>query len=167
MNSVNTLRPRQNGRHFPDDILKCIFLNENLWISIQISLTFVPKGPINHNPALVQIMAWRRSGDKPFSDPMMVKFTDAYMRHSASISTVLYGTILWHVWKCFGVLWVNSCQLVLISRSHARVSMHCYPIGCVIKSTHRGICSCSPIVNFLNFTFYHGMVTSVIFLIEK
>ena len=74
---------------------------------------------------------------------------------------------LWHVWKCFGVFWVNSYQLVLISRSHARVSMHCYPIGCVIKSTHRGICSCSPIVNFLKFTFYHGMVTSVIFLIKN
>ena len=41
------------------------------------------------------------------------------------------------------------------------------PIGCVIKSTHRGICSCSPIVNFLKFTFYHGMATSVIFLIKK
>ena len=70
-------------------------------------------------------------------------------------------------WKCFGVLWVNSYQLVLISRSHARVSMHCYPIGCVIKSTHRGICRCSPIVNFLKFTFNHGMVSSVIFLIKK
>ena len=40
-------------------------------------------------------------------------------------------------------------------------------IGCVIKSTHQGIYSCSPIVNFLRFTFYHGMVTSVIFLIKK
>ena len=37
-----------------------------------ISLKFVPKGPINNNPALVQIMAWRRSGDKPLSEPMMV-----------------------------------------------------------------------------------------------
>ena len=46
---------------------------------------------------------------------------------------VLYGAILWHVWKCFGVLWVNSYQLVPSSPgSHARVSMHCYPIGCVI-----------------------------------
>ena len=35
---VNTLRPRQNGRHFPDDIFKWIFLNENVWISIHISL---------------------------------------------------------------------------------------------------------------------------------
>ena len=68
----NMLRPRQNGRHFPDHIFKCIFLNENVWIPIKISLTFVPKGPINNIPALVQIMAWRRPGDKPLSEPMMV-----------------------------------------------------------------------------------------------
>ena len=69
----NTLRPRQNGRHFPNNIFKCIFLNENVWISIKISLRFVPKGPINNIPALVQIMAWRRLGDKPLSEPMVVK----------------------------------------------------------------------------------------------
>ena len=69
---VNTLRPRQNGRRFPDDIFECNFLNEDVWISIKISLKFVPKGPINNIPALVQIMAWRRSGDKPLSEPMMV-----------------------------------------------------------------------------------------------
>ena len=50
---VKTLRPRQNGRHFADDIFKCIFLNENVWISIEISLKFVPKGPIDNIPALV------------------------------------------------------------------------------------------------------------------
>ena len=68
---VNTLRPRQNGRHFTDDIFKCIFLNENAWILLKISLKFVPKVWINI-PALVQIMAWRRPGDKPLSEPMMV-----------------------------------------------------------------------------------------------
>ena len=68
----NTLRPRQNGRHFADDIFKYIFLNENAWIPIKISLTFVPKGRINNILALVQIMAWRRPGDKPLSEPMMV-----------------------------------------------------------------------------------------------
>ena len=67
----NTLRPRQNGRHFADDIFKCIFLNENVWISIGISLKFVPRGPIINIPALVQIMDWCRSGDKPLSEPMM------------------------------------------------------------------------------------------------
>ena len=70
---MSTLRPRQNGRHFADDMFKCIFLNENVWIPIEISLTFVPKGSINNNPALFQIMALRRLGDKPLSEPMMVR----------------------------------------------------------------------------------------------
>ena len=70
---INTLRPRQNGRHFADDIFKCIFLNENAWILIKISLKFVPKGSINNIPALVQIMAWRRPGDKPLFEPMLVR----------------------------------------------------------------------------------------------
>ena len=69
---INTLRPRKDGRHFPDDIFKWIFLNEFIWISIEISLKFVPRGPINNIPALVLIMAWRRPGDKPLSEPMMV-----------------------------------------------------------------------------------------------
>ena len=69
---INTLRPRQNGRHFADDIFKCIFFNENVWISLKISLKFVLKGPINNIPALVQIMAWRHPGDKPLSEPMLV-----------------------------------------------------------------------------------------------
>ena len=69
---LNTLRPRQNGRHFADDIFKCIFMNENVWISSKISLKFVPKGPINNIPALVQIMAWCRPGDKPLSEAMMI-----------------------------------------------------------------------------------------------
>ena len=62
--TFNTLRPRQNGCHFADNIFKCIFLNENVFISI--------KCPTNNIPALVQIMAWRRPGDKPLSEPMMV-----------------------------------------------------------------------------------------------
>ena len=68
----NTLRPRRNRRRCADDILKCIFLNENVWISLKISLKFVPKFQIINIPALVQIMAWRRPGDKPLSEPMIV-----------------------------------------------------------------------------------------------
>ena len=64
-----------------DDIFKCIFVNEKYHILIKISLKFVPKGPIENNQALVQIMAWRRIGDKPLSEPMLTQFTDAYMRH--------------------------------------------------------------------------------------
>ena len=34
-----------------NDISKRIFLNENVWISIKISLNFVPKDPIDSKPA--------------------------------------------------------------------------------------------------------------------
>ena len=50
-------------------------------ISMQISLKFVPMGPIDYKSALVQVMAWRRTGDKPLPEPMLAQFTDAYMRH--------------------------------------------------------------------------------------
>ena len=72
MNLFYTLRPRQNGHHFPDAIFERIFLNENILILIKISLKFVPKGPINNIPALFQRMAWHWPGDKPLFDPMMV-----------------------------------------------------------------------------------------------
>ena len=83
---VNSFRPRQNRPHFADNDFKYNFLNENVWILIKVSLKFVPKGPINHIPALVQIMAWCRTGNKPLSEPMMTQFNDAYMRHLASMS---------------------------------------------------------------------------------
>ena len=58
------LPPGENGRHFPDDIFKCIFMNVKVCIRIRISLKFVPKGTIDNILALVQIMAWRRSVNK-------------------------------------------------------------------------------------------------------
>ena len=67
---INTLRPRQNSRHFHNDNFKCIFFNENLTFSIKISLKTAPKGQFDNNPALVQIMAWRRPGDNPLSEPV-------------------------------------------------------------------------------------------------
>ena len=57
LSHLNTLRPGHNGRHFSGDIFKWIFLNENVWISINISLKFVLKCPINHIPVLVQKMS--------------------------------------------------------------------------------------------------------------
>ena len=64
-----------------DDFFKCIFLNENYTILIQISLKFVPRSPIDNKPALVHGMAWCRIGDKPLPEPMVAQITDAYMRH--------------------------------------------------------------------------------------
>ena len=57
----------QNGSHFAGDVFKYIFVNEKFYISINISLKFVPKGPINNIPALVRIMAFCRIGDELLS----------------------------------------------------------------------------------------------------
>ena len=72
--SVNTLRPKQNGRHFPHDIFKCILLNEIKLISIKICPKFVPKGLINNILALIHTVDWYRQGDKPLSEPVMISF---------------------------------------------------------------------------------------------
>ena len=69
---INTVRPRQNGLHFPDDIFKYIFINENCCILTRFSFELVTKDPINNVPALVQIMDWHRPGDRPYSEPMVV-----------------------------------------------------------------------------------------------
>ena len=70
----NMLWPRQKGHHFSDAIVKYIFLNENVLISIRISLNLVSKGLTDNMPDLVWIMAWRRPGDKPLSQSMLVSF---------------------------------------------------------------------------------------------
>ena len=67
----STLSAKQNGRHFTD-ILKYIYLYENCYILIQISLKLVPSGPVNNKPTLVQKMDWCRIGDKPSCGPRAV-----------------------------------------------------------------------------------------------
>ena len=70
---IRTLRPWQNCRHFTEDLFTRIyaFFNENVWISLKISLKFVAAVQINCIPALVQTMAWCWPGDKPLSKPML------------------------------------------------------------------------------------------------
>ena len=90
IHATERLQVRQALTHLPldkkaavlgGDIFKCIFLNGNDRIQIQISLKFIPRGTIDNKPALFQVMAWRRIGDKPLPEIMMTQFTDAYMRH--------------------------------------------------------------------------------------
>ena len=50
---VNLMALKQNGRLVADDIFNCIFFNENLQICIQISMEFVPMGPIDYKSVLV------------------------------------------------------------------------------------------------------------------
>ena len=79
--SLNSSPPGENGCHFADNILKCIFLNEKFCIWIRISLKFISKGPIDNNWALFQVMAWCQIGDKPLPEPMLIQFINTYMRH--------------------------------------------------------------------------------------
>ena len=67
-------------------MFQCIFLIENFLILNEISLKYIPYGLVDNMAALVQIMAWRRTGDRPLSEPMLVCFIDAYIRHSTSMS---------------------------------------------------------------------------------
>ena len=100
----NTLRSRQSGRHFPDDIFKWIFVNKDAWISIKISLKFVPRSPINNISALVQIIAWRWPGDKPLSEPML----RSLLEHSQPCTRRVKIYHLHLYWKCFSIiLWRN------------------------------------------------------------
>ena len=72
INHVNTLRLRKKmATIFQMTFLNIIFFNENCCILMKISLKFVPPGSINNIPPLVQIMAWRWSGNKPLSEQMM------------------------------------------------------------------------------------------------
>ena len=57
---INTLRLRQNGRHFFSmDIFKCVVFKQNIYIPNKVSLEYGPKGPMNNIPTLVEIIAWR------------------------------------------------------------------------------------------------------------
>ena len=68
-----TLRPKQNGHHFANSILKCIFLKEKFYTWICFSLKFVSKGLIEVKSALVLVIACGQAGDKPLSEPKLVK----------------------------------------------------------------------------------------------
>ena len=83
---INKLVPRQDGCHFPDNIFKCILLNENVWISIKISLEFVLKGSVKKYSSIGLdngLAPPRRQAIIWTNDDL---FPDAYMRHSASMS---------------------------------------------------------------------------------
>ena len=78
---IKSSLPGQNVRHFAGDIFTGIFMKENFCILPRISVSFLPKGPGDNKSMLVQVMAWRRTGDKPLLEPMPTQFIDAYMRH--------------------------------------------------------------------------------------
>ena len=108
------LRLRQNGCHFADDIFKCIFLNEKFRISNSISLNYVPYDLIDSISSLVQIMAWRRIGGKPLSEPMMVNLL-THMCHRPQWVKKLSS-----MWIYFYVSW-NKFKCIVCSANHTEI----------------------------------------------
>ena len=72
------------------------------WIWIKISLKFIPKGPINNNPALVQIMAWRPPGNKPLSEPMVVRL----------LTHICVTRPQWVKCGCVMHIYIDYCHLI-------------------------------------------------------
>ena len=90
---INTLRLiKKNATILQTKFSNVIFLDENIWILLKISLKFVCKFQMNNIPALVQMMIWRRTGDKPLSEPIMV-------------------SLLTHIWvirpQCVWIVWIH------------------------------------------------------------
>ena len=158
----NTLGPRQNGCHFEDYTFKCIFLKENVRIAIKISLKVVRKGPIDNIPAWFQIMAWRRSGDKPLSEAMMVNLLThicvarpQWVKHDVILCTILcWINCLWffHMWWCIkviliskipmfwnlGTIWdATSCIFCMIFTCHIPVSGAWFTYSFIVSGRHQ------------------------------
>ena len=68
------------------DILQMTFSIKKVLISIKISLKLVPVGQFNKKPALVQMMAWCQTGNKPLFKPMLTQFIVACIYDSAWVS---------------------------------------------------------------------------------
>ena len=81
MHELTHLPLNKTAAILTDDDFRCILLIENDRIPIPVSLKFVLMSPIDNTTALVQVMAWRRTGGKPLHEPMLTEFTDEYMRH--------------------------------------------------------------------------------------
>ena len=104
---AETTWPLFHRRHF-----QTYFLNENVRISIKISLKFVPKGPVNSIPTLVQIMTWRWPGAKPLSEPMMVRLPT-----HICVTRPQWVKVLWHISTItskLGHCWFKDCNLICI-----------------------------------------------------
>ena len=98
---LNTLRPRHNGRHFADDILVVIFLNENLWILKKISLKYVPYGLIGNMAALVQIMV-----------------------ASNRRQTIIWSNVGMLYWRRYASLGLNWCPRVVVMQQSELLRCH-------------------------------------------
>ena len=92
--SIYKLKSRHNGWHFPDDISKRICLDENVWISIEISLKFVPRGPIDNISSLVPIRIYASLG------PNELKWSFRSDLNVTFVTVLLYASLCYIIPYC-------------------------------------------------------------------
>ena len=90
----NILKPEQNGWYFAGKIFKCIFFNAKDYIWFQILLQFVARVQITKS-ALIQVIAWPWTDDKPLPKSMMACATATYMHHQVSMYHFILHTLQW------------------------------------------------------------------------
>ena len=98
--------PGQNGQHFAKTSSNAFSRTK-----VRISLKFVPEGLISHNPMLVPVMAWHRTGAKLLPEPMLTQFTDKYIRHKGRWVNYLISTrpqLHWGTGSTGDRKWVDS-----------------------------------------------------------
>ena len=110
------INPSPSGQHFADGIFRCIFVNEKFCILIKISLNLFPR---------FHLIAWRRIGDKPLSEPMLTRFTEVYMRHwgDCLISIAHY---FFFFSFCPGIY--NRVAHDIYNHQSCKLTMHCFTI---------------------------------------
>ena len=134
--SINTLRPRQNGHDFADDIFKCVFLNENVSISVTISLKYVLKGSIDKIPAWVQIMVCADQATSHYLNQWWL----AYRRIYASLSLNELSYQFWaFLWLNISTYWyIQACNLYSAIPSTG-IPMHMMYRGFTLGETRNNV----------------------------
>ena len=143
------LRPRQNGRHFPDTIFKYIL--ENSIILVASSLKFVPWGPIPNNSSLVRIMGRCQTGAKPLHKSVMTNVSNA--SHAALASPGHYEIkedITWY-WYTYikktvrnvpldQAKYRKSCYLSTSQRKYGCIGVEYTCKRCLVLAARQAIC---------------------------
>ena len=133
---INTLRTRQNGCHVAADILKCISMNENVWILNNMSLKCIPWDLIRNMSAFVQVMAWPLTGTTPLPEPMMTLVTDA-----SGVLKKHFGQSRAHGYLVYNAVVYNESHVVLYISMGIRLQLsapllHRNTIPSPLTSTH-------------------------------
>ena len=94
---------------------------------LKISLKFIHMGPIDNIPACVQIMAWRRPGDKPLSRPVLINLlTHICVTRPQCVKLLC---TLKYTWCFFAFKNVTTSHLTNINHIYAHMKFRVFASG--------------------------------------